>query len=282
MAPSPRFDATNLASYPWVQTSIKEFCFLWLLPTLWITSRGFHDALKSANLFKDWKIARRVKSCANRWKLVFEGSLLKTALLKHIYVLWPHTTASTITDTLNSICCYFATVSHPPKVNPYLAKVVGLSGESGLILLKFLIRLACWMVFFGLKDTCLFMVFMSRMDMYISEAAKHYPFTRKKKISFSKAIEWLSKEKQMFPLWVWNMQTVPVHVHDPIWLLYQVRHKDILMCLQTMPKSIQLSVMFLGCYKSMHASKCQNVSGRVQKKVSGFLEYVRNDHPIRL
>lgn len=212
-------DAANLSRYPWVQICLREFCMAWLLPVLWATSKGFRASLKNENVFQEWRVARVVKRFADRSVSIAAQAKLRLAMVKMMWQLWPHENDKPgLTDTFARVLNMFG--YSRPVARPTRFYIIAMNLLRDTFVLEVALRIGCWLVHFGMRDTVLYVAFVSRMDRYVRMVAKASWRMTYKRAAFSKALEHIQQQPTSFGLWVFDMHQMPmVKVGDPVWEL---------------------------------------------------------------
>lgn len=267
-------DATNLARYPWVQTCLDTYMMVWLYPVLSLTSESFRNAMKTEKLCHRWRVIKRAKTCATSFLLALQRFNFKTRFILHALAVWPHVSRDNMNNVLREMLALFEK-KPPSKATHKCIRGLGLCQNRGTVLLKLLIRIACLMIHFGMKDTTLYYVFMTRIDLYLYDIRQENNIF--KPITFRKAIEHLHANAHSFSLWVWNLHQTPVYVSDdPVWELFQLwsmGSRNHINFIQTLPVYYQQCLLFFQCYINLHGSNGNSITAKCQKALDTVKEF---------
>lgn len=271
----PLHDATNLAKYPWVQTCLDTYMMVWLYPVLSLTSASFRNAMKTEQLCHRWRVIKRAKTCATSFLLALQRFNFKTRFILHMWAVWPHVSRDNMNNVLREMLALFEK-KPMSQATHHCIQALGLCQNRGTVLLKLLIRIACLMIHFGMKDTTLYEVFMTRIDLYLYDIRQDNNIF--KPISFKRAIQYLEANTYSFSLWVWNLHQTPVYVSDdPVWELFQLwsmGSRSHIKFVKRLPWYYQQCLIFFQCYINLHGSNGSSITGKCHRGLEIVKEFM--------
>lgn len=211
----------------------------------------------------------------------FEEVQAKQALLKHMWSMWPHQVTNHALHSvwLNLVIDY---QKHKPKIsaNNFHLKYLGLTDLAGVMLIKLLLRYSCWMIHFGMEQSTMFQLFLTRMDVYVCSIRP-----KESTITFSSAVRDITHDKDQFMLWIWNIRHTPVNVmHTPVWQLMGVwrQHRKHSRLFESLSLSVQSMLLMMACFTNLYGCRCNCVTLKAQTSVSMVMDFLHGNSVIVL
>lgn len=220
------------------------------------TSKAVNDIMKNEGCAKQFRLAMQVRGVAATFKSRMEESRFQASCVKHLWLLWKKPTDTPVSKALGVILRGLPTgTTSSKKMSLEDAKNIGLHKDKWCIMLKTLIKLACWMHYFGMQHTTLYMIFMARMDTALLVMSKKYPFSLHKKLRFSLCVESMVRRKVPMSLVVWNIDS-SLSVYPELKTLlsvwcYCASNTECLYLFDSLPKSIRTCAVVLLCFSDL-------------------------------
>jgi hypothetical protein len=271
-------DATNLEAYPWISICMLTYGYLWIIPLLKATSKGFASILSTPHVQKDLRVAIKMKGIANVFLSKSQQLQLKQMLCKHLWMIWHKPDKSIASNKLADVIKTFMKGFRFCTISETRATSFGLSDLSWTVSLKLVVRLAIWMHYYGLNETMLYTLFMTRMDIGWKKIQRMYPYNIKNRPCFSGYIEQIIQKGDV-SLWIWTINSYPVDCYlyrDMAKLWFFAQKNTYYEIISSLPKVIQASLALMSIYSQLSKSRSNgdNVGASITTNILLFKAYI--------
>lgn len=272
-------DFTNMEAYPWLSICLTTFGYWWLMPLLSVTSKSFKACIMQHQ--DDLKVAFKIRGISRIFLAKAQQLRLKNMMSVHLWLIWSKSSNRDLSQALASIIKMFSKAHQFPSLNKADCMFLELNRLSWIKTLNFLIRLAVWMHHYGMSETTLYMLFMTRMDIGFKQLKESYPYAIKGTRSFSEYISRIvSFNNESKTFWLWSLDKCPVQcpIYSEMREIWYHGNRDVYhKIISSLPNVIQAAIVLISVSSKLNACTEKNAHrfcGVAHGPVDFFTKYI--------